>query len=217
MNENNAKFFDNAELAAAGLTIDMIIEGLEFTNSILDLIDQQLLSHNSPRLANIVELANFSSIVGNLLGSGIARSSNGVFKRNGPHKYPDLLALVKEAENIEIKMALEDNNPKGHLAKAGYYLTCRYVLSDANGQYKIGKENRGDVILIWELRFGNLAVDDFNISNTEGDSGKTAVINKKGMSKMKIIYCNLNGCPYSERGPIYKRYKNLFESQSHLH
>ena len=212
MKENDVKFFNNAELAAAGLTIEMISGGLKFTNSILDLIDQQLLSHGSPRLANIVELANFSSIVGNLLGAGIARSSNGIFKRNGPHKYPDLLAMVEGAKNIEIKMALEDNNPKGHLAKAGYYLTCRYVLSDAKGQYKFGKENRGDVILIWEIRFGNLDVNDFNISNTDGDSGKTAVINKNGMSKMNIIYCNLNGCPYSERGPIYKSYKKLFES-----
>ena len=37
-------------------------------------------------------------------------------------------------------MALEKNSPKGHLAKAGFYLTYRYVLTDKDGTYIKGKE-----------------------------------------------------------------------------
>ena len=54
------------------------------------------------------------------MGSAIVKASNGVFRKNGPHKYPDLLADRLDAANVEIKVALEDNKPKGHLAKPGF-------------------------------------------------------------------------------------------------
>jgi len=121
-------------LEKAGITIDMIAAGVAYTYEILDAIDEKLLASGAFRLAKLIELANLSSVIGNLLGSGIARASEGVFQRNGPHKYPDLLAEQPNAQDIEIKMALEDNKPKGHLAKPGYYLICRYVLCDDSGR-----------------------------------------------------------------------------------
>jgi hypothetical protein len=201
-------FVNTHYLNAVGLTQHALIEGVRYTHSVLDIIDNTLLDSGAFRLANMMELANFSTFIGNLLGSGIAEASSGTFRRNGPHKYPDLLSNEIADKNIEIKVALENNKPKGHLAKSGYYLICRYVLCDANGQYIYQK--RGDVAYIWELRFGILEKTDFNISNTEGDSGKTAVVNAQGMKKLQVVYSDLDRLPLSSRGRTIKEYRELY-------
>ena len=89
--------------------------------------------------------------------------------------------------HVEIKVSLEKNAPKAHLAKEGLYLTFRYILGDIDGN--LG-DVRGDVAWIWEVRFGYLRAEHFNVSSTDGDSGKTAVVNKSGMEQLKILYQN---------------------------
>ena len=101
----------------------------------------------------------------------------------------------------------EKNNPKGHLAKAGHYLVCRYVLGTSKGGYTISE--RGDVVWIWEVRFGYLAERHFNISNTAGDSGKTAVVNADGMTELKVVYFDKKFSPYTERSEYMKRMTGL--------
>jgi hypothetical protein len=200
-------------LAPAGLTVEMLISGIEYTYGILDAVDSTLLSRGAERFAKMVELANLASMIGNLLRYGIVNAAGGVFLASGAHKYQDLRANPASgvhAENVEIKLALETNQPKGHLSKPGYYLTCRYVLCNEKGLYTPGKENRGQVAHIWELRFGWLDEGDFNVSNTEGDSGKTAVVKAAGLRKLAVIYCDLNICPYSSRGSTYKGYSALY-------
>jgi hypothetical protein len=201
-------FINTNALNYVGLTQQTLVAAILYAHSILDIIDNTLLERGAFRLANMMELANFSTFIGNLLGSGIAENSNDLFRRNGPHKYPDLLSNESADKNIEIKVALENNKPKGHLAKPGHYLTCRYVLCNADGNYVHGQ--RGDVAYIWELRFGALNMSDFNISNTEGDSGKTAVVNAQGMKKLQIIYSDLERLPLSTRGRIIKEYHELY-------
>lgn len=201
-------FIINSDLAELGINIETISNACDYVHKILDVLDHQLLSEGADRMSEMIELANLSSFVGNLLGAGMANFSQGALKRNGPHKYPDLLAVSSPAKDIEIKVALERNKPKGHLAKEGLYLTCRYVLGDENGNIDI--KIRGNVVWIWELRFGYLFNEHFNISNTAGDSGKTAVVNAEGMKQLNVIYCDLNKCPYSNKGPIYKQYQKLY-------
>lgn len=154
------------------------------------------MNNGTPPLSKLVELANLSSIVGNLLGEGCARNSNGALTRNKPHTYPDLICTQNINPGVEIKIALEKNSPKGHLAKAGYYLTYRYVLTDGNGNYIKGKENRQDTVSIWEVKCGYLNEEDFSISNTAGDSGKTAVIKTSALNNMKLLYFNDSCVPY---------------------
>lgn len=203
-------FLSHEVLKRAGLTREIIHRSIIYTYKMVDALDYTLVTAGTSRLSQMVELANFSSMLGNILGAGIERSSNELFKRNGPHKYPDLLAQTAQASDIEIKIALEKNKPKGHLAKEGYYLTYRYVLADETGTFTPGRANRGDVPYIWEVRFGWLGEQHFNLSNTVGDSGKTAVINSEGMAQLKIIYCDLNRCPYSPKSRIYKDYVKLY-------
>lgn len=202
-------FIGTKELARAGLSEDLLLAAITNTHLVLDQIDSKLLEVGADRISQLIELANLSSVLGNLLGAEIAKNSNGLFVRNGPHKYPDLLAQTRHAKNIEIKVALETNKPKGHLAKEGYYITCRYVLVDENGTFDPTK--RGQVVAIWEVRFGFLKNEHFNISNTPGDSGKTAVINKDGMNALKVVYLNLAISPYSERSGTRRTLEDLIK------
>jgi len=102
---------------ANGLNHDCIRNAIQGCYQTLDTIDFQLAAHNTPPMAKLVELANISSMIGNLLGGQIATCSNGLYARNRPHTYPDLLPIPPHTLNIEIKIALDTNRPKGHCQK----------------------------------------------------------------------------------------------------
>ncbi len=153
--------------------------------------------HGVSPITQLVELANLSSMVGNLVGGAIADCSNGIYSRNKPHTYPDLLPLKPKAVDLEIKIALETNKPKGHLPKAGAYIIFRYVLGDKHGNFIRGKENRGDTVWIWEVKVGVLKEDDFSCSNTDGDSGKTAVVKTDVHNAMPLVYYVPEHLPYA--------------------
>ena len=139
-------------------------------------------------------------MVGNMIGGVLADSSEGLYIRNKPHHYPDLLPQREEGTELELKMALETNRPKGHLPKAGNYITVRYVLGDNLGKYTRGKEFRGDTVWIWEVKVGTITTEDFDLSNTEGDSGKTAVVKSSVFNAMSLVYYDEKLCPYARRG-----------------
>jgi hypothetical protein len=178
-----------------GLTPEIVDGAVRYVYRILDAIDGQLVSGGGERLSELVELANLSAIIGNLFRTGIVQSSNGKFKSNTPHTYPDLLANDPSMTDIEIKVALEANKPKGHLVKPGPHITIRYVLAAVDGTFLRGKANRGVVPWIWEIRAGHLDEHHFGVSNTDGDSGKTAVINAEGMEALTPVYFDARYCP----------------------
>lgn len=171
-----------------GMSGENLLGAISSCYQTLDLIDGQLIEKGSPPIAHLVELANLSSMVGNMIGGGLADHSNGLYKRNRPHTYPDLLPIGEGAVNLELKVALETNKPKGHLPKAGTYITFRYVLGTKSGEYVKGKDQRGDTVWIWEVKVGELTENDFSCSNTEGDSGKTAVIKTEVHNNMSLVY-----------------------------
>lgn len=178
------------------LTKEIIKGSVVHCYETLDMIDQNLVSKGVSKMRNLVELANLSSIVGNLLGAGYANCSNGFYCRNKPHTYPDLIATRDSYPGIEIKTALEKNYPKGHQPKPGYYLTYRYCLTDEDGHKNKGEEAKWDTVTIWEVKFGYLKFEDFSCSNTEGDSGKTAVIKTDSLNAMKLLYLDTDIIPY---------------------
>lgn len=183
-------------LSVCGLTTADIAAGIQFTYDILDSIDLKLVDGGGDPLAGLLELANLSAIVGNLYRGGIVRAAGGRFEPNLPHTYPDLLGRGPGCKDIEIKVALEKNKPKGHLIKPGPHITVRYVLGDADGTYIKNRKYRGKVVWIWEVRVGELADGHFNFSNTEGDSGKTAVINAAGMASLEPVFLDPQFSPY---------------------
>jgi len=203
-------FLHEAALASVGLTHSIFENALVDTYRLLDKIDETLVGAGAFPMSQTVELANLSSMIGNMFGAAIAKNSDGLLVRNGPHKYPDLLStgLSDQVPNIEIKMALERNQPKGHLAKEGFYISARYVLC-AHDAPQWEKGVRGVTPSIWEIRFGHLTDAHFNISNTAGDSGKTAVVNKAGMEELKVIYLDLHRAPIDPKSRTYKTYLGL--------
>ncbi len=185
-----------------GLSGAMVLSAVEKAYATLDMIDAQLVHAKSPPLAATIELANLSSMLGNILGAAIADCSRGLYKRNGPHKFPDLLPLKPSACDVEIKVALESNRPKGHLPKPGMYLSVRYVLGDNHGHFEVKK--RGDTIWIWEIRVGELRPQDFSTSNTPGDSGKTAVVRTHAFYRMDVVFLDERFIPHKPRkGKLY--------------
>ena len=186
-------------LELMGIGGGVLLKAIAYAYGTLDTIDRKLMASQSPVVAELVELANFSSMLGNLIGNGIAKSSDGLYKRNRPHTYPDLLPLKAPAVDVELKMALESNKPKGHLPKAGVYLTFRYVLGDREGNFIRGRENRGNTAWVWEIKVGYINEDDFSVSNTTGDSGKTATIKTEVHNKMALVYYDPQFLPYRPR------------------
>ncbi|AFZ02349.1 helix-turn-helix domain-containing protein [Calothrix sp. PCC 6303] len=214
MREPAAKGFLNAKvIEEIGLSHEMLRQAIRDTYKLLDQIDATLETAEVFPLSQTVELANLSSMIGNIFASAIAKHSNDLLRRNRPHRYPDLLTtgISPQVPDLELKMALETNKPKGHLAKEGYYLICRYVLCQLDGSLQIGKEQRGIKPYIWEIRCGYLLLEHFNLSNTAGDSGKTAVVNAAGMEILQIVYCDLERAPLSRKGKTYQSYQQLFE------
>ena len=191
--------FNDPGLEAVGISRATVASAISFVHRILDRLDDTLISNGESRLSQMVELANLSAIIGNFFRTGIANASNGRFVVNGPHKYPDLLSAHDGVDDLEIKIALETNKPKGHLVKPGAHIICRYVLGTPDGSFMRGKDNRGEVAWIWELRAGILEAHHFSVSNTEGDSGKTAVINTDGFNQLDLVFCSLDHCPAGSR------------------
>ncbi|MGX1596552.1 helix-turn-helix domain-containing protein [Dietzia maris] len=186
-----------------GVGVETIIAAIEQTYDTIDLIDDELLAKQSPPVSKLVELANLSSMLGNLLGTGIANASGGKFLRNRPHAFPDLVPQNTNLPELEIKTALETNSPKGHLPKPGTYLTFRYVLALRDGKFQSGKDYRGDTPWVWEVRCGALTEDDFAVSNTAGDSGKTAVIKVPAFKNMTRVFYNPDHLPYKRRNSAW--------------
>ncbi|HUT03609.1 MAG TPA: hypothetical protein VM163_06945 [bacterium] len=203
---DRAKLIETEYLAEFGLKPQFILGAIDYLYDVLDRIDTTLQDAGSDRLSQLLELANLSAIVGNLFRRGITRTSKGAFIQNKPHTYPDLIGVAEGSKDIEIKVALETNKPKGHLVKPGPHVTLRYVLADQDGNYRRGRENRGDVVWVWEIRTGILDDSHFRVSNTEGDSGKTAVISADGMDALEVAYCDILRCPHS---PSRRRYQDL--------
>ena len=196
-----------------GLKQQTLKSAIENCYQTLDTIDFELVTHGSPAMAKLVELANISSMVGNILGGGLAEFSNGLYVRNRPHAYPDLLPVPPNAKNLELKIALDTNKPKGHLPKPGTDLTFRYILASKEGAFVRGKTNRGDTVFVWEAKVGVLNEDDFAISNTEGDSGKTAVIKTSAFDSMTVVYYVPHLLPYAK---ARTGYPSLIEAEPDL-
>jgi transcriptional regulator with XRE-family HTH domain len=195
--------FDRELRQLTGLGVEAIISAIETTYDTVDLIDDELTNRGSSPISGMVELANLSSMLGNLLSAGLAEASAGAYIRNRPHAFPDLVPQYDYLPDLEVKTALETNRPKGHLPKAGVYLTFRYVLGGRDGSYTRGPGGRGATAWVWEVRAGRLENEDFSISNTPGDSGKTAVIKSQAFQRMIRVYFNPNFYPYFRKNGPY--------------
>lgn len=66
--ERNFEAFENLPI-----TPEMVLNSINHCYATLDMIDKNLIENGSVAISQLVELANLSSIVGNLLGEGFAK------------------------------------------------------------------------------------------------------------------------------------------------
>lgn len=195
-----------AEHAGPVLTRTMLEEGVRRAYAHLDGFDlvlaTQLPGPDAPTLAGFIDLATYSSLLGGFLVRAIIDGAAGAFALAAPNRYQDLRSTSASVPSVEVKVAFEDNKPKAHRAEGGAYLTVRYVLGDADGTYV--PSTRGGTCWIWEIRYGELAPSDFRVSDTDGDSGKTAVVSTSALEGLSLVYADPARCPYARGGAKYR-------------
>ena len=72
-------------------------------------------------------------------------------------------------------------------------------MADQAGGFQRGRGHRGKMAFIWEIKLGWLGPTDYDVSNTVGDSGKTAMIRPVVLNAMRLIYYDPSLLPYAAR------------------
>jgi len=183
----------------AELPIDgsAILMGVEQAYENLDTIDFALQRRGLEPLAEqFDEYAALSTVIGEFFASGVSEASDGLYEVNAGD-FPDLISTGAQSgvPGIEVKMAMETNQPKGHLPKPGMYVVVRYVLAERDKSYVRGE--REDTAWIWEVRMGEMNEEQFNKSDTEGDSGKTATFSAAALWDFDCVYLDPELLPYA--------------------
>lgn len=186
-----------------GLTGDAIRRAIDAAYHRLDLIDEQLRDSGAPPLVEVVGLHHLPSLLEDVLGSSVARASDGLYAQNGPRQQPSLLPLRHELPELEAKAALETSRPVSGPTVAGAYLVFRFVLVDRTTGYTRGVDARGDTMAVWEVTFGELAESDFHASGA--DNGKRPTLRKAALDRMEPVYYDPDLLPYAKPTGVYAR------------
>jgi transcriptional regulator with XRE-family HTH domain len=188
--------------ATAGLTGETVTRAIDLAYRKLDLVDAQIRGSGSRSIVGLVEASDLSSLLANLFSAGIARASNSFYVQSSPDHSSSLLPLRQGLPELDVTAALETNQPAIAEAKAGIYLTFRYVLAERDGTFTRGKDSRGDTAAVWEVRFGELREDDFRTGSTRS-AGVGARLKKEALDRMELVYYDPALLPYSRPTGVY--------------
>ena len=100
-----------------------------------------------------------------------------------------------------VKAALETARPIGGPGTSGIYLVFRFVLVDQKGGYTRGEASRGDMVAVWEARFGELFEADF----IPPRGGKGPTLRKDALDRMELVYYDPALLPYAKASGVYAR------------
>lgn len=182
------------------LTPAMVAGAIDFAYRRLDLIDTQMRGAGSRPLGKLVETADLTITLADLLSAGIARVSNNRYVQSGRDQAPDLLPLHQGLSELGLKAALETALPPRGALGGGFYLVFRYVLTEQDGSFSRGKDARGDTVTVWEARFGELAEKDFK----SGPRG-SARLTRDALEGMELVYFDPALLPYARATGAYAR------------
>ena len=186
--------------AATELTSAMVASSMEFAYRRLDLIDTQMRGAGSRPLGRLLDPADLTATLADLLSAGIARASNSRYAQDGREHAPDLLPLHQGLPELELKVALETTLPARGARGAGLYLIFRYVLTERDGTFQRGKDSRGDTVTVWEVRFGELHDEDFR----SGPRG-SARLTRDALERLELVYYDPALLPYARATGAYAR------------
>ena len=169
----------------------------------IDVIDEQMRESGSPNLVDLVGLDHLNGLLAGVLASGVVKASPGLYVQNSPRQHPVLLPLQHGLPEMVVKTALETDRPAAGPDVAGIYLVFRYVLVDRKGDFTRGESARGDMVAVWEARFGELAKADF----IPHRGGKGPTLRKDALERMELVYFDPALLPYAKATGDYARLK----------
>jgi transcriptional regulator with XRE-family HTH domain len=169
----------------------------------IDVIDEQMRESGSPTLVELVGLEHLNGLFAGVLASGVVKASPGLYVQNSPRQHPDLLPLQQGLPEMVVRTALETDRPVAGPELAGIYLVFRYVLADRKGDYTRGEAARGDMVAVWEARFGELTGADF--VPARGRKGPT--LRRDALDRMELVYYDPALLPYAKASGDYARLK----------
>ena len=165
----------------------------------LDVIDEQMRESGSPSLVELVGLEHLDGLLAGALASGVVKSAPAQYVQNSPRQHPDLLPLQRGLPEMVVRTALETDRPVTGPELAGIHLVFRYVLVDRKGEYTRGKDSRGDMVAVWEARFGEL--DEADFIPPRGGHGPT--LRKDSLDRMELVYYDSDLLPYAKPTGVY--------------
>ena len=169
----------------------------------IDMIDEQMRESGSPSLVELVGVEHLDGLLAGALASGVVKSAPTLYVQNSPRQHPELLPLQHGLPEMVVKTALETERPVAGPDLAGIYLVFRYVLVDRKGDFTRGESARGDMVAVWEARFGVLNEADF--VPVRGQKGPT--LRKDALDRMELVYYDPALLPYAKATGDYARLK----------
>ena len=188
---------------ATWLSAHIVRKAIDAAYRKIDVIDEQMRESGSPTLVELVGLEHLNGLFAGVLASGVVKASPGLYVQNSPRQHPDLLPLQQGLPEMVVRTALETDRPVAGPELAGIYLVFRYVLADRKGDYTRGEAARGDMVAVWEARFGELTGADF--VPARGRKGPT--LRKDALDRMELVYYDPALLPYAKASGDYARLK----------
>ena len=188
---------------ATRLSGHIVRKAIDAAYSKIDVIDEQMRESGSPHLVDLVGLDHLNGLLAGVLASGVVKASPGLYVQNSPRQHPVLLPLQHGLPEMVVKTAHETDRPVAGPDVAGIYLVFRYVLVDRKGDFMRGESARGDMVAVWEARFGELAEADF----IPHRGGKGPRLRKDALERMELVYYDPALLPYAKATGDYARLK----------
>ncbi len=184
-----------------GLTANHILKAMAEFIDFISFINQRLNDKGIARLETFLMPANFSSIVGEFVGTAIPRYCSSLVRNRYHNGHPDLIprgmyvndAVQHSQEGIEIKCSRYSSGWQGHNPEAIWLMVFHFSSNT------VADQSRG----IGPIPFRFVAVyaaklekDDWSFSGRSATGRRTitASVNQRGLAKMRAnwIYLDLD-------------------------
>lgn len=183
--------FNSAATLPHGCTVEHVRLAMQDFVEFVGFINGQLFTRRIERLEVMLMPANFSSVVGEFMNSGIPKHCPTLVKNRYHNGHPDLLpagrfpgdAAQHASEGIEVKASRYLRSWQGHNPEDTWLLVFMFDSNRPNDAVK-GVEPRPFRFL--RVAGARLAFEDWTFSGRIGESRRTitASVNRSGYEKM---------------------------------
>lgn len=186
-----ARNLDPAAAIPYGCTPEHIFKAMREFTDFLGFINQQLHSHQLPRLESFLMPANFSSMVGEFMAMTIPKHCASVVRNRYHNGHPDLIpsntfehdAVQHATQGIEVKASRYRTGWQGHNAEETWLMVFVF---DCNGPQDQAKGIPPKPFTFVTVAGAQLVKDDWQFSGRSETSRRTitASVKASGYAKM---------------------------------